>query len=83
MKTITDSHIVWAYGADGPPDIWYANSAAMVHVSPNREDFTSYHKYDKSHVIKTFGNSTVEAVGEGDILADIKYKGKPTRIQLT
>ena len=80
VKAVTDSHIIWTYGAKGHPDVWYADSAATVHVSPNHGDFISYHRYDKQHVIKTFGNNLVEAVGEGDILTDVQYKGKPTRI---
>jgi hypothetical protein len=83
VKTVTDTHIVWAYGSKGHSDVWYADSAATVHVSPNRQDFTSYRKYEENCTIKTFGNNSVKGVGKGDIVADIEYRGKPTRIRLT
>ena len=83
VNAVTETPIVWAYGSSGQPDIWFADSAATVHVSPNREDFTSYHKYDSNRSIKAFGNNTVDGVGEGDVLADLEHKGKTTRIQLT
>jgi hypothetical protein len=60
--------------------VWYADSAATVHVSPNRDDFTTYHEFKKSRVIKAFGNNEVKAIGEGDIVADVYYGGKNTRI---
>jgi len=83
IKGVTDTPIVWTYGHDSRPDIWFADSAATVHVSPNREDFTSYQKYDQCRVIKAFGHNTIKVVGEGNILADIKFGNKITRIQLT
>ena len=75
--------IVWSHGYTSKPDIWFADSAAMVHVSPNWEDFTSYQKYDKCWIIKMFGYNTVKAVGVGNIVANIKFWDKITRIQLT
>ncbi len=63
--------------------MWYADSAATVHVSSNRSDFSMYHKYEDGRDIKAFGNNTVKGVGEGDIIADITYGDKTTRIQLT
>jgi len=42
VKSITETPIVWTYGSAGRPDIWFADSAVTVHVSPNREDFTTY-----------------------------------------
>jgi len=76
-------HIVWSYGYTSRLEIWLVDSAATVHVSPNPADFTTYHKYDKSRSVNTFSNNTVEAVGEGDIVANIKCRGKNTRIRLT
>ena len=83
VKTVTEMPIVWTYGSMGQPDMWYANSAATVHVSSNRSDFSTYHKYEDGHDIKAFGNNTVKGVGESDIIADIAYGDKTTRIQLT
>src|SRR6266481_1756031 len=83
VETIMGTPIVWTYRFTGRPDVWVADSAATVHVSPNRGDFTTYHKYPASQVIKAFGNNTVKAVGEGDIVADIEFQGKIARIQLT
>ena len=83
VKTITDAPIVWTYGSNKNLEVWIADSAATVHVSPNWEDFDSYHKYDKNWAIKAFGNNTVEGIGEGDIIADIDYQGKCTRVHLT
>jgi len=74
---------VWSYGYASRPDIWFADSAATVHVSPNQDDFTSYRRYDKCWIIKAFGRNTVKAVGEGNVLADIKFRNKTTRIELT
>ncbi len=42
VNAVTETPIVWTYGATGRPDVWFANSAATVHVSPSHEDFTSY-----------------------------------------
>src|SRR5882724_1302458 len=47
VKPVTDMPIVWSHRSASQQDIWFANSAATVHISPNREDFTSYQKYDK------------------------------------
>jgi len=41
VKAVTDTHIVWTYGYISQPDVWFANSAMMVHVSPIQEDFMS------------------------------------------
>ena len=83
MKAVTDSQIVWTYGYTGRPDVWFTDSAVTVHVSPNRDDFMTYHTYTESQVIRAFGNNTVKGVGEGDIVADIEFQGKVTRIRLT
>jgi len=51
--------------------VWFVDSAATVHVSSNREDFTTYKAYTEKQDIKAFGNNSVESIGKGDILADI------------
>ena len=43
----------------------------------------TYCTYTESRVIRAFGNNTVKGVGEGDIVADIEFQGKVTRIRLT
>ena len=43
IKVVTDTHIVWTLSSNGSPDVWYTDLAATVHVSPNCEDFSSYH----------------------------------------
>jgi len=63
--------------------MWIADLATTVHVSCNRDDFTSYWKYDKCQDIKAFGNNKVKGVGEGDIMAGVEFEGKTTRICLT
>ena len=83
VKSITETLIVWTYGSPGRPDVWFADSAATVHVSPNREDFTTYRTYEESRDIKAFRNNSVKGIGEGDITADIEFQGKVTRICLT
>ena len=83
VKAITDTPIVWTYGHTSQLKVWFANSAATVHVSPNWEDFITYQKYNECWIIKAFGNNMVKVVGEGNILADINLKGKVRRIQLT
>ena len=83
VKTITKTLIVWTYGSNKSLEVWIADSAATIHVSPNREDFTTYHKYNKNRVIKAFGNNAVEGVGEGEVIANINYKGKRMRVHLT
>ena len=55
----------------------------MVHVSPNLEDFPKYQKSDENWNIKAFGNNFIKGMGEGDIVAGIKFQGKTTRICLT
>jgi len=60
--------------------MWIADSAATVHVSCDRDDFTSYRKYNECQDIKAFGNNTMKGVGEGDIMTDIEFEGKTTRI---
>src|SRR5882724_2340 len=45
IKTFTDTPIVWTYGYTGQTDIWFADLAATIHVSPNQEDFTTYQAY--------------------------------------
>ena len=83
VKAVSDTQIGWAYGTRSIMDVWYADSAATVHVSPNHDDFTTYHKFKKSRAIKAFKSNEVEAIGEGDIFADVHYDSKTTRIQLT
>jgi len=83
VKTATDTPIVWSYGYASRPDVWFTDSAATVHVSPNHDDFTSYRRYDKCRIIKAFGRNMVKAVGKGNVLANIKFRDKTTRIELT
>ena len=83
MQTITETPIVWAYGSNGKLDVWFADSAATVHVSPHCEDFTNYQEYDKSREIKAFRNNMVKGIGEGDVVADVEFQGNTTRICLT
>ena len=52
VKTITNIPIVWMYSSNKNLEAWIADSTATVHVSPNQEDFDSYHKYDKNQIIK-------------------------------
>jgi len=73
VKPVTDTPIVWSHGYASQPDIWFADCAATVHISPNQEDFTSYQKYDKCQDIKAFGQNTMKGIGKGDILADISF----------
>jgi len=63
--------------------VWFADSAATVHVSSSCEDFTTYRTYTESWSIKAFGNNSVKGIGEGDIMADIEFQGKITHICLT
>jgi len=42
VNSVTDTPIVWACGPMGQLDIWFADSAATIHISPNREDFSTY-----------------------------------------
>src|SRR5882724_5860384 len=83
VKPVTDMPIVWSHGPASQPDIWFADLAATVHVSPIREDFTTYQEYDKCQDIKTFGKNTVKGISEGDILAEINFQGKTKKIRLT
>jgi len=83
VNSITDTPIVWTYGSKNRPDVWFADSAATIHVSTNRKDFTSYHEYDNERSINAFGNNLVKGVGEGDINVEVEYGGKTTRIRLT
>jgi len=78
-----DTPIMLAYGPTGRLEVWFANSAATIHVSPKCKYFSSYQKYDKQCDIKAFGNNTDKGAGEGDIDADIDCRGKTTRIQIT
>jgi len=55
----------------------------MIHVSPNREDFSSYQKYEQECTIKVFSKNSVKGAGKGDIEVDIECSGKTTRIRLT
>jgi len=57
--------------------------AATVHISSNRDNFSSYQKYDESQDIKAFGNNLVKGVGEGDIISEVEFKGKVMKICLT
>jgi len=83
VNSVTDTPIVWAYGSSDRSDTWFADSAATIHVSPSRGDFSSYRKYEQERDIKAFRNNSVKGVGEGDIEADIEYGGKTMRIRLT
>ena len=80
---VTETPIIWTYGSASLPDVWIANLAATLHVSSNWDDFSSYWKYDEIQDIKAFGNNIVKGVGEGNIIADIEFKGKLMRICLT
>src|SRR5882724_1915568 len=73
VKPVTDMPIVWSHRSASQLDIWFADSAATVHVSPIWEDFTTYLEYDKCQDIKTFGKNTVKGISEGDILAEINF----------
>jgi len=35
VKAVTDTPIVWTYGSTVKQDVWFADLAAVVHVSPN------------------------------------------------
>ena len=83
VKTVMSSPIIWAYGHSKKPDVWFADSTATVHLTSDRNEFTTYPKYDTNHTINAFGKNEVQAVGEGDVLADVDYQGKTTRNQLT
>ncbi len=83
MKTVMETPIIWTYGSKGKPDVWFADSAATVHVSPSPNDFMNYRKYNKCQEIKAFRNNTVKGLGKGDIIADVEYQGSVTRICLT
>jgi len=83
VKTATETPIVWTYGSISEPDMWISDSAAKVHVSSNKDNFTLYCKYNTIRDIKAFGNNTIKGVGEGDLIADIECKGKFTRVCLT
>src|SRR5882724_660229 len=65
------------------PEVWFADSAATVHVSSSREDFTTYRTYTESRSIKAFSNNSVKGIGKGDNMADIEFQGKITCIRLT
>ena len=54
-------------------DVWFADSAATMHISPNREDFTTYYAYTKGQDINAFRNNRVKGLGEGDIVTDIEF----------
>ena len=41
INSVTDTPIVWTYGSKNRPDVWFTDSAATIHVSPNRKDFAS------------------------------------------
>jgi len=83
VNSITDTPIVWTCGSSGWSDTWFSNSAAMIHVSSNREDFSSYRKYKQECTIKVSSKNSVKGAGEGDIEVDIECSGKTTRIRLT
>src|SRR5882724_8879108 len=83
VKAVTETLIVWAYGPASQPEVWFADSAATVHVSSSHEDFTMYRTYTESRNIKAFGNNSVKGIGKGDIMADIEFQGKTTHIRLT
>jgi len=42
-----------------------------------------YQAYTETRDIKAFGNTRVKRLGKGDIVADLEFQGKVTRIQLT
>jgi len=71
---------VWTYGSKNRPDVWFTDSAATIHVSPNRKDFASYQRYDHEHTINVFGNNLVKGAGEGDIDVEVEYGGKIMKI---
>jgi len=79
VNTVTETPIVWAYRSTSLPDIWIADSATTVHVSSNRNDFSTYRKYEESCDIKAFRNNLVKGVEEGDIIAEVEFKEKPRK----
>jgi len=83
VNSVMDTPIVWTYGSKNSPDIWFANSATTIHISPDCKDFVSYWKYDSDRNIKMFGNNLVKGAGEGNIDVEIECGGKTTKIQLT
>jgi len=78
VNSFTDTPIVWTYGSRNQPDVWFADSAATIHVSTNRKDFTSYCEYNNERSINAFGNNLVKGAGEGDI--NVEVECKTTRI---
>ena len=63
-------------------DIWIADTAATVHMTPHRERLESIRNITAKTI--TMGNGTTEEVTEsGDLFGEIKSKGKtiPIRIQ--
>src|SRR5882724_5420203 len=83
VNKVADTHIVWAYGSETQTDVWYADSAATVHVCTNQNNFSTYLEYQDKHTIRTFGKDEVYGIGEGDIDAEVEFQGKITRIKLT
>jgi hypothetical protein len=83
VSKVTDTHIVWAHGVEMKAGVWYADTAATVHVCTNRNEFSSYQKYTDKHRIRTFGKGETYGIGEGSIEAEVEYQGRSTRITLT
>src|SRR5882724_11812323 len=80
INSITDTPIVWTNGSKIHPDVWFADSAATIHVSPNQKDFVSYRRYDNERNINTFSNNLVKGTSEGDIDVKIECGGKIMKI---
>ena len=78
VKSVSEMPIVWTYGSSSKPDVWFVDSALTIHVSSNREDFSSDRTYEEPSSIKAFGNNMVKGVGEGEIEADLEYGGNST-----
>ena len=73
---------MWTYRSKNQPDVWFADSAATIHVSTNRKDFTSYREYDNECSINVFSNNLVKGTSEGDIDVKVECGGKITKIRL-
>jgi len=50
------------------------------YMSAQIKDFTTYQAYTESQDIKAFGNTRVKGLGEGDIVANLEFQGKVTKI---
>jgi hypothetical protein len=64
-------------------DDWFVDNGATCHLTFRSDIFQSFHKFAQPHTLHVANGDTIEAVGKGVVLLEIKVKGQWQTVRLT